>query len=42
MRGLLEPFLMRRLKETVASQLVAKQQQVCIETLGFRLDMDLN
>ena len=29
MRRLLEPFLLRRLKEQVASQLVPKQQQVC-------------
>jgi hypothetical protein len=31
MRRLLEPFLLRRLKEQVASQLVPKQQQVCTE-----------
>lgn len=29
MRRLLEPFLLRRLKEQVASQLVPKQQEVC-------------
>jgi SNF2 family DNA or RNA helicase len=28
MRSLLQPFLLRRLKEQVASQLVPKQQQV--------------
>lgn len=29
MRALLEPFLLRRLKSDVATQLAAKTQQVC-------------